>query len=255
MAVSQIYPGRRFGKQVLVRHIETVKKNQRWLVRCDCGSERPAWLSSVRSPGASCGCDFRVKMSATMRANGHFLNIAGNRFGRLTAVERVGDKWKCRCDCGTEAIKRLGSLRGGKTNKCRRTCPLGPIISPKTHGESSHGPDGASRLYRIWVNMRTRCSNPNVPHFHRYGGRGITVCPEWEASYEAFRDWAQANGYSAALSIDRYPDNAGNYEPSNCRWATARDQAKNRRPAQARARSDAAHEGLQDAARDAQNET
>ena len=91
----------------------------------------------------------------------------------------------------------------------------------KTHGESK------TRLYRIWKDMRRRCRNANRTDYCLYGGRGITVCEEWQ-NYETFRDWAKENGYSDSLSIDRIDFN-GNYEPSNCRWVTLNAQSSNTR--------------------------
>lgn len=83
-----------------------------------------------------------------------------------------------------------------------------------------------TRLYSIYNNMLTRCTNSKSNHFHRYGGRGIEVCEEWRNSFEAFREWAMVNGYSEKLTLDRQ-NNDGNYEPSNCRWVTVREQTLN----------------------------
>lgn len=88
-----------------------------------------------------------------------------------------------------------------------------------------HGYSRKERLYQTWKNMRQRCNNPNRHDYKRYGGRGITVCKEWN-DYSTFRNWAFANGYNDNLSIDRIDVN-GNYEPSNCRWVDNIVQANN----------------------------
>lgn len=83
-----------------------------------------------------------------------------------------------------------------------------------------------TRLYKIWVNMKSRCNNPNATHYYRYGGRGIKVCEEWSNSFVSFMEWAYNSGYNDNLKIDRIDFN-GNYEPSNCRWVTHKKQMNN----------------------------
>lgn len=85
-----------------------------------------------------------------------------------------------------------------------------------------------TRLYRVWCDMKNRCHHPANAGYEYYGGRGITVCPEWVGSFETFRDWALSAGYRDDLELDRR-DSDGNYEPGNCRWATRVQQMRNTR--------------------------
>ena len=95
-------------------------------------------------------------------------------------------------------------------------------LRTKTHGMTN------TRLYRIWINIKTRCLNKKDNHYNRWGGRGITICEEWLNDFMNFYDWAMVNGYQENLSIDRI-DNNGNYEPNNCRWSTIKEQNRNQR--------------------------
>ena len=91
-----------------------------------------------------------------------------------------------------------------------------------------HGFAKKEVLYDVWNGIKKRCFRKNNKDYHNYGGRGITVCDEWVSNYMTFRNWAIENGYSKGLSIDRI-DNNGNYEPSNCKWSTPKQQSINRR--------------------------
>ena len=86
----------------------------------------------------------------------------------------------------------------------------------------------SSRLYNTWYNVKARCTNPKNPRYSSYGGRGVSICEEWKHSFDTFKEWALRHGYDDALSIDRI-DNDGNYEPSNCRWISNREQQRNKR--------------------------
>lgn len=149
------------------------------------------------------------------------IDMTGQRFGRWTVLGCAGcDKhkqamWLCRCGCGKELIVVGYNLRRGKSQGCR-SC------AATTHGENK------TKLYRVWVDMRKRCYNKNSSGYKYYGGRGVSVCKEWAAYYETFRDWALENGYRRKLTIDRI-NNGGNYEPNNCRFVTMKQQQRNKR--------------------------
>lgn len=160
------------------------------------------------------------------------IDLTGQRFGHFQVIESAGVHrspcgstaalWLCRCDCGNVVAVIGKNLRSGKSTNCGCVRKVTLPASVRTHGDSY-----GCRLYRIYNDMLTRCYNPAATHYHRYGGRGITVCVEWLESYETFRSWALANGYRDDLTIDRR-DNDGNYEPGNCRWVTIKENCRNR---------------------------
>lgn len=133
--------------------------------------------------------------------------------------------------CGKTYVTSKYVILKGKSSTCSYPCRGRLPVNPKKGGgcPPTHGgcTKGISSIYRRWWTIKNRCFNPKSDRYHRYGGRGITMCQEWQDSFVSFREWSLANGFEEKLQIDRI-DNNGNYEPSNCRWVTPLQNSQNK---------------------------
>ena len=156
------------------------------------------------------------------------IDLTGRRFGMLVVIgfsrsiridhpsrSALYPHWNCVCDCGQSKEANGQSLKGGIVNSCG-------CLAGVRHGMTE------TDIYKIWTGMLTRCFNPNCPAYKWYGARGVVVCDEWRGSFPAFLSYIGARP-SKKHSVDRFPDNAGNYEPGNVRWATPHQQRMNQR--------------------------
>jgi hypothetical protein len=226
----EIQCGTRYGNLILVEEVHAPGERRQFRCQCDCGEQTVVTLKALKNGNTrSCGCLRRlqhVRMPPPI----------GETFGFLEVLEESGDigndrGMRCRCRCGTIVIVRLSALRSENTRSCgcwqRKLASDLPRKYLSTHGLSK------TRFYKRWMGIIQRCADPNYSSYPNYGAKGIRVCDRWrkfenfaEDMLQAFNDHVAEHGVKNT-TIDRI-NSRGNYEPSNCRWATYKVQLRNR---------------------------
>ena len=210
----------KFGKLTVIKRVENYRSENgsvatQWLCKCDCGNEIIVASKNLRKGNTqSCGCFRKMR---------NIKDLTGKKFGKLTVlhfayIKNQKSYWLCQCKCGNQKIINGAVLSFGLVY----SCGCAKKEATATHKKSD------TKIYRVFISMKSRCYNPKSKAYKYYGARGIKICDEWLNNFMNFYNWAINNGYKEGLSIDRIDVN-GNYSPDNCRWTTNKKQSRNTR--------------------------
>lgn len=224
--------GQKFNRLLVIEKTDKRKNGQVvWKCKCDCGNIVELRSSHIIHDHAkSCGCFQKERRKKNYLKSLEVDYLIGQRFGRLLAVENTRKKKrtqviiKCKCDCGNIIETYHNHLKNGNTKSCG--CLQKEAIRDIAFIHGHARPKKKTPTYITWKAMRNRCYYPKIHNYNSYGGRGIIVCERWKNSFENFLE--DMGERPEGTTLDRINPN-GNYEPSNCRWATNEEQSKNKR--------------------------
>lgn len=210
--------GKKFGEWEVLKAVKDERPGKYYECQCSCGKvQNVHWVSMKLGRTKRCWDCGRVKTSKSE-------NMIGKKFGDWLVLSVAGKKFKsytyiCRCICGRE-FEVYGphlTRKKDKSTKCRFCSNQLKAALNIEHGYSN------TSTYKIWCAMLSRCNNPKATHYHRYGGRGIKVCDRWREFRNFLKDMGER---PEKMDLDRI-NNDGNYEPSNCRWISHRENCLN----------------------------